>query len=79
VIDTIVGVATIVLPGLVVLGGLAWMIGRVDAGARNSAWRRIADARREPRDQERNFVGCLDGHPCPDCPIRKYLRDHPAG
>ncbi|HEY0816194.1 MAG TPA: hypothetical protein VGE11_23205, partial [Pseudonocardia sp.] len=64
--------ATVVLPGLVVLGALAWVIGRVDADARDGAWRRIAAARRHLHEQERDLWECLTGDACPDCPLRRH-------
>jgi hypothetical protein len=73
--DTIADLLEILLPGLGVLAGLAWTIGRIDAGARHSAWRRIADARRERHEEKRDVIECFDGRPCPGCPMRKYLRD----
>jgi hypothetical protein len=73
---TILDVLGILLPGLAVLGGIAWVIGRVDADARDGAWRRIADARRELHDHERDLMACFTGGRCPDCPVNRYLRDN---
>jgi hypothetical protein len=78
VFGTILNMIEILLPGLGILGGIAWVIGRVDADARDGAWRRIAAARRELHDQERDLTDCLSGHRCPDCPVRRYLEDHPS-
>lgn len=74
----ILDVLWILLPGLAVMGGIAWVIGRVEAGARDGAWRRIAEARRELHGQERDLRTCLTGHRCPDCPVSRYLHDRPT-
>jgi hypothetical protein len=76
--DYILDVLGILLPGLAILGGIAWVIGRADAGARDGAWRRIAEARRDLHDQERDMTACLTGHRCPDCPLSHYLGDNGA-
>ena len=75
--DTILNMIGILLPGLGILGGIAWVIGRVDADARDGAWRRIAAARRELHEQERDLMECLSGDRCPDCPVRRYLPNRP--
>lgn len=74
----ILDVLGVLLPGLAILGGIAWVIGRVEAGARDGAWGRIAEARRELHDQEGDLMDCLTGHRCPDCPVSRYLRDNGA-
>lgn len=45
----------IVLGGLVILAGLAVLVGFVDAHARRRAWRRIAAARREVQEREHSL------------------------
>lgn len=65
---------TVIGGGLLLLLGLAVLIGRVEAGARDGAWRRIADARRlQQRDRE--LLECLNSAQCWDCPSWRYLRD----
>jgi hypothetical protein len=78
-IGNILDVVVILLTGLVVLGGLAWLIGRVEADARDGAWQRIADARRRLHDQEQDLLLCFTGSRCADCPVGHYLRDHQRG
>jgi hypothetical protein len=70
----------IALVGLTILFGLALLIGIVDGRARDSAWRRIAAARRDiaetRRDQEereRILVECLERPRCARCPIDRYV------
>jgi hypothetical protein len=63
----------IVLSGLVLLGGLAIMIGLADTQARKGAWRRIAAARRDQQERDRALRRCLEGTRCQRCPIDGYL------
>ena len=64
-----------IVAGLALLIALAWLIGKVDADARNGAWRRIASSRRELHEKEQRLVDCLSGARCPDCPIDRLFRD----
>lgn len=64
-----------VMMGLALLVALAWIIGRVEANARNGAWQRIAEARRDLQSREQSLLSCITGTPCPDCPVRRYLND----
>lgn len=59
--------------GLIVLIGLALLIGHVDASARDQAWRRIADARRLQREHEQVLLDHLTTCPCERCPLRRDL------
>lgn len=61
--------------GLLLLLSLAVLIGRVNAGARSGAWRRIADARRLQHERERKLFDCLSSRQCRDCPTWQHLRD----
>lgn len=60
----------LIATGLGLLVALAWIIGRVEANARDGAWQRIAVARRRLRDDELHLLACLEGPRCADCPIR---------
>lgn len=70
---------TLIVGGLLLLLGLAVLIGRVEAGARDSAWRRIAQARRMQHERERELLECLASARCPDCPSWRCLRDRSGG
>ena len=59
--------------GLALIVTLAWIIGRVEANARNGAWQRIADARRDLHAKEQGLLACLGENRCSDCPIERYL------
>lgn len=61
------------LAGLAVLAFLAITVGRVDANARESAWRRIASARRDQQARERALRRCLDSPRCVHCPLSQYF------
>lgn len=63
----------IVLGGLAVLVCLAIAIGDVDANARDSAWRRIAAARRDHQEREHTMRRCLESPRCAHCPISRYF------
>lgn len=63
----------IVLVGVAFLIGASLVIG-FESHARNAAWRRIADARRNQNERERALVRCLEGRRCDRCPINDYLR-----
>jgi hypothetical protein len=66
---------TVIVGGLLLLLGLALLIGRVEASARDGAWRRIADARRLLHERERELLDCLNSAECRDCPSWRHLRD----
>lgn len=66
---------TVVITGLVLLAALAWIIGRVEANARNGAWERIADARRDLHYREQQLHGCLGGPRCEECPLHPHVND----
>ncbi len=63
----------IVICGVAVLIGVALLIGWVRAHAREDAWRRIADARRDQQERERALLRCLQRPRCERCPIDGYL------
>jgi hypothetical protein len=63
----------IVLSGLVLLAGLALMIGAADTRARDVAWRRIAVARREQQERDRAVRRCLESPRCSHCPIDRHF------
>ena len=70
----------IALVGLTILFGLALVIGVADGRARDSAWRRIAaarrdiaEARREQEERERVLVELLEHPRCARCPVDRYL------
>lgn len=65
----------IAIAGLIVLAALATVVGTLEAHARDGAWRRIADARRITRENERTLAACLDSEQCRDCPTWRHLRD----
>jgi hypothetical protein len=65
----------IVIIGLLFLIGVALLIGSVQARAREDAWRRIADARRDHHERERALLRCLQSPRCDRCPVDRYLRD----
>ena len=73
-IANILDVVVVLLPGLAVLGVLAWLIGKLDAEARESAWRRLAAARSQVRDRERDLPSSSIAARCPDCPGGDYRR-----
>ena len=63
----------IVLCGLVLLAVLAAAIGTADTYARNSAWRRIAAARRDQQERDRALHRCLASPRCAHCPIDRHF------
>ena len=63
----------IVYLGVALLIGLAVAIGMVDRQARNSAWRRIAAARRNHHHREQALRHCLTSPRCADCPINRHF------
>ncbi len=73
-IANILDVVVVLLPGLTVLGGLAWLIGKLDADAQKSALRRLAVARSQVRDQERDLPSSAGTARCRDCPADGYRR-----
>jgi hypothetical protein len=62
----------IVYGGLALLICLAVTIG-VDRRARDSAWRRIADARRDQQHREQTLRRCLESPRCARCPINRLF------
>jgi hypothetical protein len=64
-----------IVAGLALLMALAWLIGRVDADARNGAWRRIAASRRELHEKEQHLLTCLSGDRCAGCPVDRLFRE----
>ncbi len=58
----------IILGGLTLLIGLAVLIGRIDAHARDAAWRRIAVARAGVQERELALHHHLGTDRCPRCP-----------
>ena len=63
----------IVLCGLVLLAGLAAVIGTADTYARDAAWRRIGTARRDQQERDRAVRRCLASPRCPHCPIDRHF------
>ena len=63
--------------GLLVLLGLALLIGFVDSEARADAWVRIARARCDLYARERELLECLSSARCRNCPTWRHLRDLP--
>jgi len=64
-----------IVAGLALLVALAWLIGRVDAVARDGAWRRIASSRRQLHEKEQRLLTCLSGERCAHCPIDRLYRE----
>jgi hypothetical protein len=62
-------VGTVAVLGLAVLVGLATLIGALDTGARSSAWRRIADRRRDLYEWEQELRERERVPRCADCPL----------
>jgi hypothetical protein len=62
-----------VFSGLVLLAGLALMIGAVDTQAHDAAWRRIAAVRREQQERDRAVRRCLESPRCSYCPIDRHF------
>lgn len=62
----------IVFSGVAFLIGVALLIGWVQAHAREDAWRRIAEARRDQHERERALLQCLQRPRCDRCPIDRY-------
>src|SRR5580765_4503424 len=58
--------------GIVVLAALAWVIGKIQSGAQDDAWRRIASARRQLAERKRMLDHCLSQPQCSDCPLRRF-------
>lgn len=65
------------LAGVVLLIALALIIGKVEANARDGAWQRIADARRDLREREQTLLACLGRPRCTDCPLRDWFGERP--
>jgi hypothetical protein len=63
----------IVFAGLALLICLAVAIGTVDRRARESAWRRIATARRDNHRQLQTLRRCLESPRCAHCPINRLF------
>ena len=72
---------TVIVVGVLVLVGLAAVIGLIQSGdgsARDRAWRRIAAARRHNREERQRIMGLrdeLDG--CRDCAFRTPRPEQP--
>jgi hypothetical protein len=63
--------------GVLLLIALAVIIGKVEANARDGAWQRIADARRDLHEREQNLLACLARPRCTDCPLRDWFGERP--
>ena len=63
----------IVLVGVAFLIGASLVIG-FESHARNAAWRRIAEARRNYNERERALLRCVEQARCDRCPMNDYLR-----
>jgi hypothetical protein len=63
----------IVLYGLGLLVALAVVIGKVDTGAQDAAWRRIGEARHDQHLRETALRRCLASPRCAQCPLNGYL------
>lgn len=65
---------TVVVAGLAVLVGIAVIIGRVDALARNGAWTKIAAARHAVWLDEQQVRDGVGRTRCFDCPLNQINR-----